>query len=140
MKKFEPHYRLVRYGQATKVEKASRQQRMCLVLLFWCARVALGREYCKEREGDGGWGMGDGGWGMMGLKNENMENGLWLTWVWHDRKTTQEPSQDCARYGQGQGCREEEEEVRWSVLCCFRGGGEEVEAGCCSVRLLQKGM
>merc|ERR1711879_23350 len=27
MKKFEPHYRLVRYGQATKVERASRQQR-----------------------------------------------------------------------------------------------------------------
>merc|ERR1712029_485033 len=27
MKKFEPRYRLVRYGQATKVEKASRQQR-----------------------------------------------------------------------------------------------------------------
>lgn len=28
MKKFEPHYRLVRYGQAKKIEKASRQQRM----------------------------------------------------------------------------------------------------------------
>lgn len=27
LKKFEPHYRLVRYGAATKVEKASRQQR-----------------------------------------------------------------------------------------------------------------
>ncbi|KAI4216474.1 MAG: hypothetical protein LQ351_000963 [Letrouitia transgressa] len=27
LKKFEPHYRLVRYGVATKVEKASRQQR-----------------------------------------------------------------------------------------------------------------
>ncbi|KAK4247853.1 ribosomal protein S24e-domain-containing protein [Corynascus novoguineensis] len=27
MKKFEPHYRLVRVGLATKVEKASRQQR-----------------------------------------------------------------------------------------------------------------
>jgi small subunit ribosomal protein S24e len=27
MKKFEPHYRLVRYGQANKIEKASRQQR-----------------------------------------------------------------------------------------------------------------
>ncbi|KAL9132217.1 MAG: hypothetical protein Q9217_000021 [Psora testacea] len=27
MKKFEPHYRLVRYGAASKVEKASRQQR-----------------------------------------------------------------------------------------------------------------
>jgi hypothetical protein len=28
LKKFEPHYRLVRIGAATKVEKASRQQRM----------------------------------------------------------------------------------------------------------------
>jgi small subunit ribosomal protein S24e len=27
MKKFEPHYRLVRYGQASKIEKPSRQQR-----------------------------------------------------------------------------------------------------------------
>ncbi|KAF2150712.1 hypothetical protein K461DRAFT_244534 [Myriangium duriaei CBS 260.36] len=27
MKKFEPRYRLVRYGLATKIEKASRQQR-----------------------------------------------------------------------------------------------------------------
>jgi small subunit ribosomal protein S24e len=27
MKKFEPHYRLVRYGAAAKIEKASRQQR-----------------------------------------------------------------------------------------------------------------
>jgi len=28
MKKFEPHYRLVRVGLAAKIEKASRQQRM----------------------------------------------------------------------------------------------------------------
>lgn len=28
LKKFEPHYRLVRIGAATKIEKASRQQRM----------------------------------------------------------------------------------------------------------------
>jgi len=27
LKKFEPHYRLVRYGDASKIEKASRQQR-----------------------------------------------------------------------------------------------------------------
>ena len=27
MKKFEPRYRLIRVGQATKIEKASRQQR-----------------------------------------------------------------------------------------------------------------
>lgn len=28
LKKFEPHYRLVRYGIASKIEKPSRQQRM----------------------------------------------------------------------------------------------------------------
>ena len=33
MKKFEPRYRLVRYGMATKVEKASRQQRTSLATL-----------------------------------------------------------------------------------------------------------
>ncbi|KAI5807655.1 ribosomal protein L23/L15e core domain-containing protein [Peziza echinospora] len=27
LKKFEPHYRLVRYGEASKIEKPSRQQR-----------------------------------------------------------------------------------------------------------------
>jgi len=27
LKKFEPHHRLVRFGEATKIEKASRQQR-----------------------------------------------------------------------------------------------------------------
>ena len=27
LKKFEPHYRLVRIGEAAKIEKASRQQR-----------------------------------------------------------------------------------------------------------------
>ncbi|KAL8741051.1 MAG: hypothetical protein Q9190_006305 [Brigantiaea leucoxantha] len=32
MKKFEPHYRLVRYGLAAKIEKASRQQRESLEL------------------------------------------------------------------------------------------------------------
>ncbi|KAK4866905.1 hypothetical protein LT330_008068 [Penicillium expansum] len=30
LKKFEPHYRLVRIGAASKIEKASRQQRMFL--------------------------------------------------------------------------------------------------------------
>lgn len=33
MKKFEPRYRLIRYGQATKIERASRQQRMCNIVL-----------------------------------------------------------------------------------------------------------
>ncbi|CAO2651537.1 Nn.00g041070.m01.CDS01 [Neocucurbitaria sp. VM-36] len=44
MKKFEPRYRLVRYGMATKVEKASRQQRTSLAIphtLLWI---------CKQRK------------------------------------------------------------------------------------------
>lgn len=32
LKKFEPHYRLVRYGIASKIEKPSRQQRMYSLL------------------------------------------------------------------------------------------------------------
>ena len=34
LKKFEPHYRLVRFGEATKIEKASRQQRMSNLSLY----------------------------------------------------------------------------------------------------------
>ena len=33
MKKFEPHYRLVRIGVATKIEKASRQQRTLISMI-----------------------------------------------------------------------------------------------------------
>jgi hypothetical protein len=43
MKKFEPRYRLVRYGMATKVEKASRQQRtlpLLLRILLLCRETA----------------------------------------------------------------------------------------------------
>ena len=42
MKKFEPHYRLVRYGAATKIEKASRQQRM--YTSFYISLDLWGRE------------------------------------------------------------------------------------------------
>jgi ribosomal protein S24E len=44
MKKFEPHYRLVRYGAATKIEKASRQQRMCFLgfgYASWCRKCEM---------------------------------------------------------------------------------------------------
>ena len=34
LKKFEPHYRLVRIGEATKIEKASRQQRKSTTMTF----------------------------------------------------------------------------------------------------------
>lgn len=46
MKKFEPRYRLVRVGMATKVEKASRQQRMSKFFLL------LQRPSVFPREGD----------------------------------------------------------------------------------------
>jgi small subunit ribosomal protein S24e len=39
MKKFEPRYRLIRYGMATKVEKASRQQRTSLAILHILPRT-----------------------------------------------------------------------------------------------------
>lgn len=39
LKKFEPHYRKVRYGDATKIEKPSRQQRMFLPRAVWIGGV-----------------------------------------------------------------------------------------------------
>ena len=44
LKKFEPHYRLVRIGAATKIEKASRQQRMYLGNALGCqsGRLSIG--------------------------------------------------------------------------------------------------
>jgi small subunit ribosomal protein S24e len=43
MKKFEPRYRLVRYGMATKVEKASRQQRMSPSIFQFLITTLLGK-------------------------------------------------------------------------------------------------
>lgn len=39
LKKFEPHYRLVRIGAAAKIEKASRQQRTFFVPLLLARRT-----------------------------------------------------------------------------------------------------
>ena len=71
MKKFEPHYRLVRYGQATKIEKASRQQRtssfVILISRGWDLTDAvltmdLNRQAKEEpRQGVPGYGE-DEGW------------------------------------------------------------------------------
>ena len=77
MKKFEPHYRLVRYGAATKIEKASRQQRTYKYsyLVRWEAAfgdVVWRRESCADC-------------------------------VRMDRQAAQEPSQDCAGDGQREG-------------------------------------
>lgn len=51
MKKFEPHYRLVRYGQATKIEKPSRQQRRSTVGLRTGVRRLTRIQASKGRTG-----------------------------------------------------------------------------------------
>ena len=108
MKKFEPHYRLVRYGAATKIEKASRQQRTYNPPNQMRQEVAFGDGAC------------------------------WLTLfadcVGMDRQATQEPSQDCTGDGQGEsgGIEGQEEEVR-DVGCVLvrTGSGEDSEACLC---------
>ena len=73
MKKFEPHYRLVRYGAATKIEKASRQQRTYNL----STRVKL-----------------HAGLGCMGLGRRVCADCVMMV-----RQATQKPSQDCAGNG-----------------------------------------
>ena len=50
LKKFEPHYRLVRIGQATKIEKASRQQRTFLYSMRCMHMAVEGRTDQMRRE------------------------------------------------------------------------------------------
>ena len=90
MKKFEPRYRLVRYGQATKIEKASRQQRMYTLL---GALMALLRH---------GYMMGE--CEVVHLVRE-------MLMFCADRQAKEEPRQDVARYGEGEERWREEEEI-----------------------------
>jgi hypothetical protein len=70
MKKFEPHYRLVRIGAATKIEKASRQQRMFLLQIDrvftdtgmpWADPILLHRKATQEQiKGIPGYGEDEG--------------------------------------------------------------------------------
>lgn len=89
MKKFEPHYRLVRYGMASKIEKASRQQRTYSSSLapghmaWWqtmvgkeviLTRIVINRQTAQEQaKGAPGYGEGQG-------RQEGQEiSGLWRT-------------------------------------------------------------
>ena len=65
MKKFEPHYRLVRYGAATKIEKASRQQRTYMHLL--CILGILGIGDCSVL----GWNCADYDGVCLGKQRKN---------------------------------------------------------------------
>ena len=99
MKKFEPHYRLVRYGAAAKIEKASRQQRTYTLsyLVRWEAT------------------LGHGTWWW----------GAYADCVGMDREATQEPSQDCTGDGQGEGGGiEGQEEVREAGFVLARACSE----------------
>lgn len=82
LKKFEPQYRLVRYGVATKTEKASRQQRMC-------SPMCPG--FCVKRD-------------TQRLSQET--NCVYLY-----RQATQKQSQDCEGDGEDKRCHQEGEEI-----------------------------
>jgi small subunit ribosomal protein S24e len=52
LKKFEPHYRLVRIGAATKIEKASRQQRTFSLSLQFGQEFEGTRALCADQKFD----------------------------------------------------------------------------------------
>ncbi|PWI65736.1 hypothetical protein PCL_06707 [Purpureocillium lilacinum] len=88
MKKFEPNYRLVRVGMATKAERASRQQRT------WPQPSARTTAPCVDAvEPD-----------LVSVATEQSADTP-------RRQAAQEPTKDAAGHGQGQGCQGEEGEI-----------------------------
>ncbi len=87
MKKFEPHFRLVRVGLATKIERASRQQRTfpprSFVPTFW----AIWR------------------------RRHRRLTGRLLTLLPHNRQAAQEQAEDPPGHGEGQGPQAQEGEI-----------------------------
>ena len=89
LKTFEPHYRLVRIGEAEKIEKASRQQRtLC--------RISIPCGSCTSYDN---------------LPKPNAD------FVMTCRQATQEPSEDGAGDCQDQGCGEGQEEIEGGCRC-----------------------
>jgi ribosomal protein S24E len=98
MKKFEPHYRLVRYGMASKIEKASRQQRTSLhtgsqfwIVLALDVWLTINRQAAQEQvKGVPGYGQ-DQGWCEEGQEISGlltMAGALWLQWAFGDAWST----------------------------------------------------
>lgn len=82
MKKFEPHYRLVRVGMAAKKEQASRQQRkwpdtrQCRAIQSACADKLVNRQAAQEQvEGVPWCGQGQGWRGEEGQEIDVMYMG-----------------------------------------------------------------
>jgi ribosomal protein S24E len=94
LKKFEPHYRLVRIGVAAKIEKASRQQRMSFV-----SSALLDIEFFL-------------------VCVQGTDHGFLSAY----RQTTEKPIQEVQRNGEDQGRKEGQEEINcwlakgWALL------------------------
>lgn len=113
MKNFEPRYRLIRYGQATKIERASRQQRECTLHVRWnetntvsFANMDTTRSLCCDE------------------KEYNTDA------VVAYRQAEKEPLQGVPRYGQDQGCREEGQEIDGRRCACVYAAAGGIGCGC----------
>ncbi len=101
MVKFEPRYRLVRVGKATKVERAARQQRTCPPfprLLSTHRRLSAASFGRDER---------DDCTTVKQLTNMHRTN----------RQAAQEPPKDPPWNGKGQGCQAQEGEISAYFYC-----------------------
>lgn len=104
MKKFEPHYRLVRVGLAKKIEKASRQQRT------YTPDLVFHGPYGPRRRIHGH-NLGERAMAIVGMElNADFD-------FTHNRQAAQEPTEDSARYSEGQGCQGQEGEISDSPPC-----------------------
>lgn len=93
LKKFDPQYRQIRYGLATKAERASRQQRTSTRPHDHPSPITF-RAHPR---------------GLLDVFES-------LTWSPTNRQAAQEPSKDSAGNGEGQGCQGEEGEIDGSLL------------------------
>lgn len=100
MKKFEPHYRLVRVGLAKKIEKASRQQRT------YTPHLGAGAPCGPRRWPADGHNAGREQLTVVAGAEQNADSDFS-----HNRQAAQEPTKDPARYGEGQGCQGQEGEI-----------------------------
>jgi hypothetical protein len=97
MKKFEPHYRLVRVGAAQKIEKASRQQRTC------------GPDtHCNLV--------------LVRLRKQARNQIVILILGLPHRETTKEQSEGIPRNSKDEGCVEGQEEMSGSIVCAVGKG------------------
>lgn len=105
MKKFEPHYRLVRVGMASKIEKASRQQ-----------RTYTRPDTSGTEEGEHNTIIVN----IIDTRTQGLEKKKQrLTWC-TNRQAKEEQAEGVQRYGQGQGRWQGQEEINDSLCSLWR--------------------